>query len=160
MGLIIIILGVGPFMNKKRLVPPKTLTGNIYTQNQIILCSKCDGLGFVEIETSYDYHKRESSTSRTSCNNCHGDGRMIKTTESIEVNVPRDNVSLIPYIKVKDVIDPHESLSIWTRWRLDNTDINLENKYPELAAISYDKYDEMVEKYRLIELLKKEEQNG
>ena len=44
--------------------------------------------------------------------------------------------------------------------RLDHTDKQLEAKYPELAAVNYDNYDKLVEHYRIIEILKKEEQNG
>lgn len=135
---------------------PKTITGSMSRNNRVELCERCKGYGFFEKEELTDYHKREYSTYRTPCSNCEGDGRMIVSTEHMSFNLGNDKVQRMPYISFKEFVDPHGYEDRWFRYRLDLTDRDLERKYPELAAISYDKYDELAEKCRLIELLKKE----
>lgn len=135
---------------------PNTITGSMSRSNRVELCESCKGYGFFEKEELTDYHKREYSTYRTPCKKCEGDGRMIVSTEHISFNLGNDKVHRMPYISFKEFVDPHGYEDRWFRYRLDLTDRDLERKYPELAAISYDKYDELVEKCRLIELLKKE----
>ena len=142
--------------NNKDLAPPKCLTGNIVKLNKVVLCSRCNGFGFIEREELYDYHKNDYRTTRENCATCEGDGRMIETTTNLMINSAGDDKNLMPYISFKDIVDPHGYENKWIRYRLDQTDQSLESKYPDLAAVSYDKYDELVEKYRLIELLKKE----
>ena len=124
--------------------------------NTVVLCEHCKGYGFFEKEELSDYHKREYSTYRTTCGRCEGDGRMIKSTERLSLNLGNDKVQLMPYISFKEFVDPHSYEDRWLRLRLDMTDRALEEKYPDLAAVNYDNYDKLVEQYRTIELLKKE----
>lgn len=138
---------------------PKTITGSMSRANSVELCERCKGYGFFEREELTDYHKREYSTYRTPCSNCEGDGRMIVSTEHMSFNLGNDKVQRMPYISFKEFVDPHGYEDRWFRYRLDMTDWELEKKYPELAAMSYDKYDEMVEKYRTLEMLKKDYDN-
>ena len=139
---------------------PKVMTGNVVRANKIVLCDRCLGFGFVETEEEEDYHKRTYSHYRTTCKKCEGDGRLIEVTEDVTMHNPRSKLEKIPYITFKDSVDPHFNDSRWFRMRLDMSDTNLERKYPELAAVNYDNYDRLVEQYRLIEILKKEENNG
>lgn len=131
------------------------ITGSLSRSNRVILCDWCHGFGFKESEELVDYHKREYTTSRTKCDRCEGDGRLVETVEHRSFNLGGDKIKRSPYITYIETDDPHGYDSQWFRYRLDKTDKELEAKYPELAAISYDKYDEMVEKYRVIEALKK-----
>lgn len=135
---------------------PKSITGSMSRNNKVILCDRCHGFGFIEREELVDYHKRDYATSRTPCQRCEGDGRLIETVEHMSFNLGGDKVSRNSYVFYKDIIDPHGYSSHWFRYRLDLSDHELERKYPELAAISYDKYDEMAEKYRTLEALKKD----
>lgn len=138
---------------------PKTITGSMSRNNNVILCDRCHGFGFIEKEELVDYHKRDYVTSRSKCNRCEGDGRLIETTEHMSFNLGGDRINRNPYITFKEFTDPHGYSSHWFRYRIDLTDKELERKYPELAAISYEKYDEMVEKYRTLEALKKDYTN-
>lgn len=134
---------------------PKTITGSMFRQNKVILCDRCKGFGFTLDEELTDYHKREYTTTRNTCKTCDGDGRMIECTESISLNTGNPEVNKVPYKTNHKKIDPHFHDDRWCRWRVDNTDINLERKYPELKAVNYDNYDKLVEYYRTIEALKK-----
>lgn len=134
---------------------PKTVTGSMYRQNKVILCDHCKGFGFTLYEELTDYHKNEYSTTRNQCKKCDGDGRMIECTEGISLNLGNPKVNKVSYDFYKNIIDPHFSDSRWCRWRIDHTDLRLEEKYPELAAVNYDNYDKLVEYYRTIETLKK-----
>lgn len=134
---------------------PKTITGSMSKSNKVVLCDLCKGYGFFEKEELSDYHKREYSTYRSPCSRCEGDGRMIESTQHMSFNLGGDKVQQIPYISFKDIVDPHGYEDRWFRYRLDMTDLNLERKYPELAAVNYDNYDKLVEYYRTIETLKK-----
>lgn len=135
---------------------PVYITGSMSRSNKVILCDRCQGFGFIESEEMTDYHKREYTTSRSMCKRCEGDGRLIESVEHMSINLGGDKVNRNPYITAKEYTDPHSYENRWFRYRLDLTDRRLEEKYPELAAISYDKYDELVEKCRLMELLKKD----
>ena len=135
---------------------PQYITGSLSRSNTVVLCEHCKGYGFFEKEELSDYHKREYSTYRTTCGRCEGDGRMIKSTERLSLNLGNDKVQLMPYISFKEFVDPHSYEDRWLRLRLDMTDRALEEKYPDLAAVNYDNYDKLVEQYRTIELLKKE----
>jgi hypothetical protein len=135
---------------------PEVITGSMSRSNKVIICPRCQGYGFQSKEECTSYHKGEYTTSRSHCLHCEGDGRLIETTEHMSFNLGKDKVQTMPYISFKDIVDPHGYENRWFRYRLDLTDRNLEQKYPELAAISYEKYDEMVEKYRTLEMLKKD----
>lgn len=139
---------------------PAYISGSMSRSNRVTLCDRCHGFGFIESEEMTDYHKREYTTSRTVCSRCEGDGRLIESVEHMSFNLGGDKTTRMPYISFKEFVDPHGYEDRWFRYRLDMTDRQLEDKYPELAAISYDKYDEMVEKYRTLELLKKDYNEG
>ena len=136
---------------------PKTVTGSMYRQNKVILCDHCKGFGFTLDEELTDYHKREYTTTRNQCRKCDGDGRMIECTEHFSLNIGNPKVTKVSYDFYKNIIDPHFYDDRWVRFRLDMTDRQLEEKYPELKAVNYDNYDKLVEHYRTIEILKKEE---
>lgn len=139
---------------------PKTITGSMSRSNKVVLCDLCHGYGFQARDELVDYHKREYETSRWPCRRCEGDGRMIQSTEHMSFNLGNDKVQTMSYIGFKDFVDPHGYEDRWFRYRLDMTDRGLEQKYPELAAVNYDNYDKLVEYYRTIEILKKEEENA
>ena len=117
---------------------PQYITGSLSRSNTVVLCEHCKGYGFFEKEELSDYHKREYSTYRTTCGRCEGDGRMIKSTERLSLNLGNDKVQLMPYISFKEFVDPHSYEDRWLRLRLDMTDRALEEKYPDLAAVNYD----------------------
>jgi hypothetical protein len=138
---------------------PSTITGSMSRNNKVELCDRCEGYGFFEKDELTDYHKREYSTYRSPCSNCEGDGRMIVSTEHMSFNLGNDKVNKMPYISFKEFVDPHGYEDRWFRYRLDHTDRQLEEKYPELKSVNYDNYDKLVEHYRTIELLKKDHNN-
>jgi len=145
---------------KRRELTPEVITGDTIIKHSVELCDKCKGLGFIEKEELVDYHKRDYVTMRYTCKACEGDGRMIFIQEYLTFNHNPERYSRkVPYSYWKDHIDPHLYASRWFRMRPDRRDLQLEAKYPDLAAMSYDKYDDLAEKYRLIEILKKEEVN-
>lgn len=135
---------------------PPAITGSLYRQNRVILCDRCEGYGFQSSEECTDYHRNEYTTSRSKCLKCKGDGRLIETVERLSLNIGNGRVNTVPYVDFHDIIDPHGYSDQWGRWRLDFTDRTLEEKYPELKAVNYDNYDRLVEKYRTLEILKKE----
>ena len=135
---------------------PQYISGSLSRSNTVVLCERCKGFGYILDEQLSDYHKREYTTTRSTCGICEGDGRMIKSTEHLSLNLGNDKVYLMPYISFKEFVDPHAYEDRWLRLRLDMTDCELERKYPELAAVNYDNYDRLVEQYRTMELLKKE----
>ena len=139
---------------------PKTITGSMSRTNKVVLCDRCHGYGFFEKEEMTDYHKREYSTYRTPCQRCEGDGRLIESTEHMSFNLGNDKVNKMPYISLKEFVDPHGYEDRWFRYRLDLSDWELERKYPELAAVNYDNYDKLVEHYRTVEALKKDYNEG
>lgn len=139
---------------------PKSITGSMYRQNKVILCERCKGFGFTLDERLSDYHKGEYTTTRNICKTCDGDGRMIECTEHFSLNLGGPKVNKVSYAFYKDIVDPHFYDDRWVRFRLDMTDRHLEEKYPELKAVNYDNYDRLVEYYRTIEILKKEEENA
>jgi len=143
---------------KRRDLAPEVITGNTVIKHTVELCDRCKGFGFIEREELVDYHKRDYATFREKCKTCEGDGKMIFIQEYLTFNHSEKKYDRrIPYISGKNDIDPHLHESRWFRLRPDRRDTQLEAKYPELAAMSYDKYDDLVEKYRLLEILKKEE---
>lgn len=139
---------------------PKTITGSMYRQNKVILCDRCKGFGFTLDERFSDYHKGEYITTRNTCKTCDGDGRMIECTEHLSLNLGGPKINKVSYAFYKDIVDPHFYDDHWVRFRLDMTDRQLEEKYPELKAVNYDNYDRLVAYYRTIEILKKEEENA
>jgi len=56
--------------------------------------------------------------------------------------------------------DPYKSESKIYGIKVDRRNRSLESKHPELAAISYDKYDELASQLYTLEVLKKDFKNG
>jgi hypothetical protein len=137
-------------------LPPRII-GFMSRTNQIVLCESCNGLGFIERETE-DYHTRTSTSYVSMCSRCQGDGRLIQTNEKMSFGRSLDEkIDKMPYVSFKDFINPN---SVETRnftYRLDKTDKALEKKYPKLAELNYENYDNLLKHYRVIELLTKEE---
>ena len=50
------------------------------TKTEVILCSSCEGRGYIVGSTMLDYHRGEFSATRISCKTCDETGRMIKKT--------------------------------------------------------------------------------
>lgn len=143
---------------KQRELTPEIITGNTVIEHTVELCDRCKGFGFIEREELVDYHKRDYATFREKCKTCEGDGRIILIREYLTFNHNKNRHDRrIPYLSGKKNIDPHFHDTRWFRMRPDKRDLQLEAKYPDLAAMSYDKYDDLAEKYRLIEALTKEE---
>lgn len=134
---------------------PKKITGHLIREHETILCGKCNGIGTYTTEEMTDYHKREYETVRHTCSKCKGDGRMIVTREYVKFDRWPESVHEMPYSEFHEFVEPHKYESRWFRTRLDLQDHNLERKYPELEAISYDKYDDLLSKCELMEALKK-----
>lgn len=117
-------------------------------------CEKCNGLGKTHREELSDYHKREYSTYWDTCPKCKGHGRYIKRTVEVKINIDSQE-EIIPWDEFEG--DPFNPPSKSTQFQLkvDKRDSYLEREHPELADLSYDKYDNMLEKYRMIKKLKK-----
>lgn len=52
-----------------------------------VVCSRCSGAGVEEVETSYDYHKRESKYGFQPCPNCNTHGVLVQADVSVRVEV-------------------------------------------------------------------------
>ena len=135
---------------------PNTITGDVYKIHSVVLCSVCNGLGFCEQERLTDYHRNDYDTFRTKCSKCFGDGRMIKVEIRWRLRGPSDHVQEMPYGEFNEIVEPHQTEHMWFRMRLDRHDINLENKYPELAAMTYGKYDELLKQYKVFDVLQRD----
>lgn len=136
---------------------PQHISGYITRTNTIVLCGTCHGYGFRKHQ---DHSKWKETYFQAKCLVCEGDGRLIQSTDNIILSLPNEKVELLPYASFKDVVDPYGEEIRPVVFRLDKTDKELEKQYPELAAVNYDNYDRLVEQYRVVEILKKEEMNG
>jgi hypothetical protein len=137
---------------------PAHIIGDIHRSHTVVLCDKCNGYGFKEKEELTDYHKREYTTYRSSCNKCEGDGRMIETKISYTVKLPQEKIQTMPYATFKDIVEPHLYESKWFRMRPDFRNYELEQLYPELAELSYDKYDQLEKVCQAMHDISKEQQ--
>jgi DnaJ-class molecular chaperone len=61
-----------------------------YQSARIVECSACEGSGVVEKEEMTSYHKREYDVWNEVCQKCDGDGRMVRYTVIVEVNITID----------------------------------------------------------------------
>lgn len=131
---------------------PKLVSGNIRRVHNVIMCQRCNGTGFVKRESS-DYHTPEYKLKPDVCRKCLGDGRMIATKISYTVNLPKDKIEIMPYASHKDEVEPYLEENMWFQLRPNFRDYELEKKYPELAEITYHKYDELAKVCRSLNKL-------
>lgn len=125
---------------------------------EVIVCRACNGIGSYTTEELVDYHRNNYETIRHVCKHCKGDGRMVKTTTSNHYQTKSD-WNEIPFVDFTGD-DPFSRTMTSVMYRVDRRNYALEKKYPELAKISYDRYDEMVKKYQILDTLSKETKNG
>jgi len=50
------------------------------TKTEVVICSSCEGRGYIVGTNLVDYHKGEFESFRTPCRTCDGTGRMLKKT--------------------------------------------------------------------------------
>ena len=136
---------------------PKTLTCESVREATVVQCEKCDGIGSLELKIEKDYHKRLFETGRITCDICEGDGRMILIQEHFKIVSLPDRASItIPYHgNAYTHIDPFLKESCHVAYKIDRRNYSLENKHPDLKALTYENYDTLSEQYRLVEILKK-----
>ena len=136
---------------------PKTLKCESVIEATVVNCERCGGVGSYEVTTETDYHKRLFETARQTCDICEGDGRMILIQEHFKiVSLPERASITIPYHgNAYTNIDPFLKESCHVAYKIDRRNYSLENKHPDLKALSYENYDTLSEQYRLVEILKK-----
>lgn len=117
-------------------------------------CERCNGLGKIHREELTDYHKGEYNTFWDTCSKCKGHGRYIKRTVEVKIRIdPQEEI--IPWDEFDgDPFNPPNKSKNF-QLKIDKRDSYLEREHPELAAISYDKYDELADKYRMMRKLNK-----
>lgn len=120
---------------------------------EVILCSRCSGSGSYTEEVCIDYHRDDYKTVRHVCKTCKGDGRMVQTVRKIEVRISEER-DVQPYVDFDGDPYSHDSDSI--RLIIDKRSRSMEHRYPELEKVSYDNYDKLLEKYKLIDDMKKD----
>lgn len=123
-------------------------------KSQVIVCISCNGIGSYTKEELVDYHKGDYETTRHTCKNCNGDGRMVEHTRTIFVR-PEKAVEHIPYNEYTD--DKFLYNSINHKIKIDNRDSRRENIHPDLKQLSYDNYDKMLTEIKITETLTKHE---
>ncbi len=123
----------------------EVLHGELVVTYVIETCNMCKGLG-------YGYVEEGKSPSRR-CVRCDGDGRVLKKRSKLELEYAEDE-SQVPLTLAGDYQTFRYAQTQTLRYKLDRRDYNLEMKYPELKALSYDRYDEVLKKYQVIEELK------
>jgi hypothetical protein len=64
-------------------------------------------------------------------------------------------VTTVPYKDFIENTDPYLTDIKRHRYKIDRRTPALESIYPDLKHLSYENYDELLEKYKLMELLKK-----
>jgi hypothetical protein len=132
---------------------PQSISGYFNCKNEVTACDRCKGIGTYTTEELGDYHKREYYTQRHTCNQCKGDGRIVIQKEYLSFSI-NERTTRIPYTDFKG--DPHLCESQAIRYKLDHRNQYLEKKFPELAALTYDEYDKLIEKFKTFEALKKD----
>jgi len=120
--------------------------------NEVQLCPQCNGIGIVTREELTDYHRNDYTTTRNPCKFCLGDGRVVVITTKIVYDGPSDNRKVVPYVGFEG--DAFSSKSTSYGLKIDMRDRKLEEKYPELKALSYEHYDNIVTDYLALDLLK------
>ncbi len=123
----------------------EVIHGELIVTYAIEHCKTCDGLGYRYVE--------EGSTPSRRCVMCDGDGRVLKKRSKLVVEFDEDEEQ-VPLTLSGDYEKMKYFQSQHFRYKLDRRDPNLERKYPELRELSYDRYDEILKKYQVIEELK------
>lgn len=119
------------------------------------LCISCNGIGSYEKEEMVDYHRNDYKTTRHVCKNCNGDGRVVEYTKMITLS-PITDTERKPYDEHSgNKFEYFEYNSTTHRVKIDNRDRYREQKYPELAALTYEKYDTMLQEIKITEALEK-----
>lgn len=139
------------FANRSSPYSGARLTIRVY--GDIQSCTRCHGTGWYE-----DDKDRYGDSGFSKCKHCQGKGRYIKETQSIDMDhtLKTDTVATIPILTEDDERHRSYYASLDIRIMEDRRNSALEAKYPELAALTYDRYHEMLEKCMVIEALKKE----
>lgn len=123
----------------------EVIYGDLIVTYEIEKCSICNGLGYRFVE--------EGKAPTRQCSNCDGDGRILKKRSKLVIEFAEDEDSM-PLTLSGD----YENMKYYQRqhfrYKLDRRDPSLEMKYPELKELSYDRYDEVLKKYQVIEELK------
>lgn len=78
---------------------------------------------------------------------------MVQTVRKIEVRVSEE-CDVQPYVDFNG--DPYSHNSDSIRLTIDKRSRTMEHRYPELERLSYDNYDKLLEKYKLIDDMKKD----
>lgn len=129
-----------------------------FNTQTVVLCTRCSGTGSYTTEELTDYHRRDYDTVRHKCEACLGDGRLVQTKIELVLDARGPTVTQTPYAKFKG--DPYKSHAEIYGIKVDRRNRGLESKHPELAAISYDKYDDLASQLYTLEVLKKDFKNG
>lgn len=139
------------------LIERKAAVKYINTQT-VVLCTRCSGTGSYTTEELADYHKRDYDTVRHKCEACLGDGRLVQTKIELVLDQRGPTVTQTPYAKFKG--DPYKSHAEIYGIKINRRDEWMERKHPELAEITYSKYDSLLEQIRILEALGKDSKNG
>lgn len=125
---------------------------DLIEKSDVELCNTCKGLGTYVTEELVDYHKSDYETTRHICNVCNGDGRVVVTTRTVSMR-PEKETSRVPY----DTFVGNKFVSNYKSYgiKIDNRDARMEKNYPELAEITYEKYDEMLKQITINDKLAK-----
>lgn len=125
---------------------------------EVEVCDLCEGLGYTFREELTDYHKRDYSTFRDLCKRCEGDGRVVVHTISVEVRKIEER-EYIPFKEAEKQGDPFEMYKKGSHQRpkikIDRRCKWRERDHPELAALTYEKYDKLLDEIEMIAKLKR-----
>jgi len=141
-------------MTIKNHSPVNRLQGNFTKQTSIVLCTRCNGTGYEKKVSSYNYRDDDETVEFVHCITCDGDGRMVHIKSETKIYHPNPTEEKVKFVDFNRK-DLHQHTHNTVNYRQDKRDYVLEKKYPELAALAYDKYDELLEKLKVIETLKK-----
>lgn len=120
--------------------------------NNVQLCPHCNGIGTIFREELTDYHRNDYTTTVNTCKFCLGDGRMVVTTRKLVYDSPSESMTIVPFVDF--VGDKFAKKRTTYSIKIDLRNQKLEKKYPELEKMSYSHYDEMVNDYLALDLLK------
>lgn len=144
-----------PLKTLEEMVENRSNTYGFYEKYVPENCTECKGLGKTSREELTDYHKRDYSTFWEVCDKCGGEGRYVKHIRSVKIEIKPEE-EIIPWSEFKSDHFNTSSSSHYFRLKVDKRDKTYERDYPELEKMSYDKYDEELNKIRMIEKLKRE----